>query len=80
MTSLLTAGIGGWGLSFFLIPMSEEFGVSRTEFSAITLFRLAPLPFLPFLCYFVEKKHDKIKDEDQDWSIHQDQDQDLGNG
>ncbi len=57
MTSLLTAGIGGWGLSFFLIPMSEEFGVSRTEFSAITLFRLAPLPFLPFLGSFVDKKH-----------------------
>jgi MFS family permease len=57
MTSLITAGIGGWGLSFFLIPMSEDFGVSRTEFSAITLFRLVPLPFLPFLGSFVDKKH-----------------------
>jgi len=57
MTSLITAGIGGWGLSFFLIPMSEEFGISRTEFSAITLFRLVPLPFLPFLGSFVDKKH-----------------------
>ena len=57
MTSLITAGTGGWGLSFFLIPMSEEFGVSRTEFSAITLFRLAPLPFLPFVGALVDKKH-----------------------
>ncbi|MCH7744787.1 MAG: hypothetical protein IIC84_01775, partial [Chloroflexi bacterium] len=29
-TSMITAGIGGYGLSFFVIPMSEALGVSRT--------------------------------------------------
>ena len=46
-TAMITAGIGGYGLSFFIIPMSEEFGISSTEFSAISAFRLALLPFMP---------------------------------
>lgn len=57
MTSMITAGIAGWGLSFFVIPMSEDLGVSRTQFSMVSLFRLAPLPILPFLGVLVDKKH-----------------------
>ncbi len=55
--SMITAGISGYGLSFFLIPMSEELGVSRAEFSTITLFRLASLPVIPLLGLLVDKKH-----------------------
>jgi MFS family permease len=55
--SMITAGISGYGLSFFLIPMSEELGVSRAEFSTITLFRLASLPIIPILGLLVDKKH-----------------------
>jgi MFS family permease len=54
---MITAGIGGYGLSFFIIPMSEELGVSRTEFSAISAFRLALLPVMPLLGMMVDKKH-----------------------
>ena len=57
ISSMTTAGIGGYGLSFFLIPMSEELGVSRTEFSAISLFRLISLPVIPFLGFMVDKRH-----------------------
>ena len=56
-TAMITAGIGGYGLSFFIIPMSEELGVSRTEFSAISAFRLALLPVVPFLGMLVDRKH-----------------------
>ena len=57
MASMITAGIAGWGLSFFIIPMSEDLGVSRGEFSTITLFRLAALPIIPLLGFLVDKKH-----------------------
>ena len=43
-TAMTTAGISGYGLSFFIVPMSEELGISRTQFSAIAVFRLALLP------------------------------------
>ena len=56
-TAMITAGIGGYGLSFFIIPMSQELGISRTEFSAISAFRLALLPFMPLLGILVDKKH-----------------------
>ena len=56
-TAMITAGIGGYGLSFFIIPMSEEFGISRIEFSAISAFRLALLPVMPLLGFLVDKKH-----------------------
>jgi MFS family permease len=57
VTAMITAGIGGYGLSFFIIPMSEELGVSRTEFSAISAFRLVLLPVIPLLGMLVDKKH-----------------------
>jgi len=55
-TSMITAGISGWGLPFFLKPMSEEFGVSRGEFSTVTLFRLGALPLIPFLGVLADRK------------------------
>ena len=57
MTSMITAGIGGYGLPFFLKPMSEEMGISRTQFSTVTIFRLAALPLIPFLGSFVDKRN-----------------------
>ena len=56
-TAMTTAGISGYGLSFFIVPMSEDLGISRTEFSAIAVFRVALLPVLPFLGLLVDKKH-----------------------
>ena len=56
-TAMTTAGISGYGLSFFIVPMSEDMGISRTEFSAIAVFRIALLPLLPFLGLLVDKKH-----------------------
>ena len=56
-TAMTTAGISGYGLSFFIVPMSEDLGISRTEFSAIAVFRLALLPLLPFLGVLVDRKH-----------------------
>ena len=54
---MTTAGISGYGLSFFIVPMSEELGISRTEFSAIAVFRVALLPVLPLLGLLVDRKH-----------------------
>ena len=56
-TAMTTAGISGYGLSFFIVPMSDELGISRTQFSAIAVFRVALLPLLPFLGLLVDKKH-----------------------
>ncbi len=55
-TSMVTAGISGYGLSFFVVPMSEALGVTRAEFSSITLFRLAAIPLLPLLGLLVDKR------------------------
>lgn len=55
-TSMITAGISGYGLSFFVVPMSEALGVTRAEFSSITLFRLAAIPIVPVLGLLVDKK------------------------
>lgn len=55
-TSMITAGISGYGLSFFVVPMSEALGVGRGEFSSITLFRLAAIPIVPLLGLLVDKK------------------------
>ena len=57
ISSMTTAGIGGYGLSFFLIPMSEALNVSRTEFSAITVFRLISLPIIPIIGLFIDRKN-----------------------
>ncbi|MAF51726.1 MAG: MFS transporter [SAR202 cluster bacterium] len=56
-TSMITAGISGYGMGFFVVPMGEELGISRTEFSGIALFRLALLPVVPFLGMLVDRKH-----------------------
>ena len=55
-TSMVTAGISGYGLSFFVVPMSEALGVTRAEFSSITLFRLAAIPLVPFLGMLVDRR------------------------
>ena len=55
-TSMVTAGISGYGLSFFVVPMSEALGVSRAEFSSITLFRLAAIPIVPLLGMMVDRR------------------------
>ncbi len=55
-TSMITAGISGYGLSFFVVPMSEALGVSRAEFSSITLFRLAAIPLVPLLGMMVDRR------------------------
>ena len=55
-TSMVTAGISGYGLSFFVVPMSEALGVTRAEFSSITLFRLAAIPLVPLLGMLVDKR------------------------
>lgn len=55
-TSMVTAGISGYGLSFFVVPMSEALGVTRAEFSSITLFRLAAIPLLPLIGLLVDKR------------------------
>ncbi len=56
-TSMITAGISGYGMGFFVVPMGEELGISRTQFSGIALFRLALLPVVPFLGMLVDRKH-----------------------
>ena len=45
----VTAGIDGYAISFFVVPMSEDLGVSRAEFSAISLFRLIAIPAVPVI-------------------------------
>lgn len=57
LDSIIIAGMGGYGLAFFLRPMSEDLDISRTAFSAITLFRLAAVPFVPLFGIAVDKKH-----------------------
>lgn len=56
-SGMIIFGISGFGVSFFVIPMSESLGVSRTEFSGITVFRLVLLPLIPFMGLLVDKKH-----------------------
>ncbi len=57
LTSMLNAGISGYGLAFFIRPMSESLAVSRGAFSSITLFRLVLMPIVPFLGPLVDKKN-----------------------
>jgi MFS family permease len=56
MTSMLTAGITGYGLAFFIVPMSAALGVSRGAFSSITLFRLIVFPVVPFIGRLVDRR------------------------
>ena len=57
LSSMISAGLTGYGLAFFIIPMSMALNVSRAAFSAVTLFRLAALPLIPFLGILVDKRH-----------------------
>ena len=56
ITSMITSGISGYGLSFFVIPMSEDLGVSRAEFAIINVFRIALIPAIPLFGYLADKK------------------------
>lgn len=57
LTSMVTGGIGTYGLSFFVIPMAETLGVSRGAFSSVSLFRLLPLFIVPYLGGLADRKH-----------------------
>ena len=54
-SSMITTGISGYGISFFVVPMSEALGVSRAEFSSVSLFRLAVIPIVPFVGMMLDK-------------------------
>lgn len=56
VTSMLTAGITGYGLALFIVPMSAALGVSRGAFSSITLFRLIVFPVVPFIGRLVDRR------------------------
>lgn len=56
-TSMITAGITGYGLSFFILPMSEDLGITRTQFSSVALFRLVLMPVVPLLGVLVDRQH-----------------------
>ena len=55
-SNMITAGIAGYGISFFVVPMSDDLGVSRAEFSAISLFRLAAIPVVPFIGMMLDRR------------------------
>ncbi len=55
-SNMITAGINGYGISFFVVPMSEALDVSRAEFSAIALFRLAAIPVIPLIGMMLDKR------------------------
>lgn len=57
VTGMLIAGIGSYGLSFFVVPMAKDLGVTRTALSSVTLFRLIPVVIVPFLGMLVDRKH-----------------------
>ena len=42
---------------FFIVPMGEELGISRTQFSTIPLFKLATIPVRPLPELLVDRKH-----------------------
>ena len=55
-SSMITTGISGYGISFFVVPMSEALGVSRAEFSSVSLLRLAVIPIVPFVGMMLDKR------------------------
>ena len=55
LSSMISAGLSGYGLAFFIVPMSKALNVYRGVFSSITLFRLLSLPLIPFLGALVDK-------------------------
>jgi MFS family permease len=54
---MINAGTGSYALGFFIIPMGEEIGISRTQFSVIPIFKLATIPILPLLGLLVDRRH-----------------------
>ena len=56
LSSMISAGLTGYGLAFFIIPMSNALNVSRAAFSSITVFRLLSLPLIPFIGVLADKK------------------------
>ena len=55
-SSMITTGISGYGISFFVVPMSEALGVSRAEFSSVSLLRLAVIPIVPFVGMMLDRR------------------------
>lgn len=55
-SNMITAGINGYGISFFVVPMSEALGVTRAEFSAIPLVRLVAIPVIPMIGMMLDKR------------------------
>ncbi len=55
-SNMITAGIDGYAISFFVVPMSEGLGVSRAEFSAISLFRLIAIPAVPVIGLLLDRR------------------------
>ena len=59
-SSMITTGISGYGISFFVVPMSEALGVSRAEFSSVSLFRLAVIPIVPFVGMMLDRREGPV--------------------
>ncbi len=55
-SNMITAGIAGYAISFFVVPMSEALEVSRAEFSSISLFRLAAIPIVPLVGILLDRR------------------------
>ena len=55
-SSMITTGISGYGISFFVVPMGEALGVSRAEFSSISLLRLIAIPLVPIAGMLLDKR------------------------
>ena len=56
-SSMINAGTGSYALGFFIVPMGDELGISRLQFSFIPLFKLLTIPILPLLGVLVDKKN-----------------------
>ena len=59
-SSMITTGISGYGISFFVVPMSEALGVSRAEFSSVSLLRLAVIPIVPFVGMMLDRREGPV--------------------
>ena len=54
---MINAGTGSYALGVFIVPMGEELGISRLQFSVIPLFKLITIPILPFLGILVDRNN-----------------------
>ena len=57
ITNLIDGGITVYGMSFFIVPMTEDLGMSRAQFSGVFIFDLLLMPLAPFMGHLVDKKH-----------------------